>query len=180
MQPYICLPFKTLKLFENAAIYLPAGDTGNGDYFCSKDFSEIREFLLCLEDNNIKLVHGMGGDYDTILYSISYEALYDILSTIYKEENIDYTIEKMDESYQDGIAVYYDSQYGYIYMEADSIKYFDFYTEVVNVDKNGSQYTITYEVYSGAVNTDNLITTANVTIEEADNRFGYILVNIDK
>ena len=174
------LSFKTLKLFEDAAIYLPAGEAGYGDYFSSRDFSEIREFLLCVDDNNVQLVHGRDDDHDTVLYRISYEALYDILVKIYKEQNIEKVIEKMDESYQEEMAVYYDPQYGYIYRETDSLKYFDFYTNVVNVDKNGSEYTITYEVYSGAVNADNLLSTVDVTIEEADNRFGYSLVRIEK
>ena len=86
----------------------------------------------------------------------------------------------MDESYQDGMAVYYDPEYGYIYREMNSFKYFDFHTEVVKVDKNGSEYTITYEVYSGIANTDDPAPTVNVTIEEADNRYGYSLVRIEK
>ena len=174
------LSFKTLKLFEDAAVYLPAGETGYGDYFSSRDFSEIREFLLCVDNDDAELVHGMGGNHETALYRMSYEALYDILVKIYKEQNIDKVIENMDESYQDGMAVYYDPEYGYIYREMDSFKPFDFHAEVVNVDKNGNDYKITYEVYSGTVNTDDPMSTVYVIIEEADNRYGYSLVRIEK
>ena len=122
----------------------------------------------------------MGGDHETALYRISYEALYDILVEIYKEQNIDKLIENMDEFYQDGIAVYYDPDYGYIYREMDSFIPFDFHTEVVNVDRNGNEYTITYEVYSGTTSINEPISTVDVTIEEADNRYGYSLVRIEK
>ena len=67
-----------------------------------------------------------------------------------------------------------------IYRELDSFKPFDFHSEVVNVDKNGNEYTITYEVYFGTVNTGDPLSTVYVTIEESDNRYGYSLVRIEK
>ena len=174
--------YKTLALFGSCAEFLPDGNTSSGNYLSTADFDLVRRFLFNIDKNKIELVHGISSSEEvyTSLERISYDDWEYAVREIYMEEDPGRLLQRLDDSYTGECAVYYDADDDCIYMER-TYKYFDdLYFDVTDVSKSGSDYVITYDVFSEySGDRDGKVRTVSVTIEEADNRYGYGLVGVE-
>lgn len=71
---------------------------------------------------------------------------------------------------------FYNQEDGYIYQEAGMVSLYQFYTEINSVTQTENGYVIAYDVYSVFSGYEK---TVEVTIINADNKYGYKLDNIE-
>ena len=168
----------TLKLFEGCATYLPANtDASKGDILSSQDYLDMKDFLYYLDRDEVEEVHGFKYNYDTELYKISYKDWAYILEKVYGEKNPESVRDKLKTSFSGEVCVYYDKTEDCIYMEAGMVDLYEWSGKVKEVKKEGNKYIITYGLYSSFTG-DQLVDTVDVTIVEADNKYGYSLVSV--
>lgn len=96
-----------------------------------------------------------------------------LVEEVFMEEDAANLLANLDKSFSGEVAVYYNEDDDCIYLEqgliGDIIEW-----EVSDISKEGNRYVITYHVIGGE-----WLWTAEVTIEEADNTYGYSLISIE-
>ena len=176
------VPYKVIEIFGNSAALLQDGDTSSGDYLSSMDFDYVRDFMFYFDKDLTELVHGVRTEegYTTCLMKIPFDEWAYMIEEVYREDDISRLLEKLDTSYVEGSAVYYDQTDACIYLESSRVTLGDKLYIMKNVSQNGDRYVITYDVYTAWQLTPEVYDrTVRVTIEKADNRYGYSLVSIN-
>ena len=175
------VPYKVINLFGDCAAFLQEGNTSSGDYLSSMDFDYVREFMFYLDADHRETVHGISADqgYSTYLMKIPYDEWAYLIEEVYMEEDISRLLDNLDPSYEGDSAVYYDQADDCIYLEGSHVTIGDQLFIMRSVSRSGDEYVITYDVYSGWQLTPEVYDrTVRVTIEKADNTYGYHLLSV--
>ncbi len=168
-----------IQLFISSALYLNRGSkTEDGDMLSSKDYFDICDFLYYIGSRDVEVVT----DYDTSTVSESRRIKYSdweyLLKEVFNEQNPQKVKEKLrDKLYE--MDVYYNPNDDCVYMEAGYIGYGYEHAFVSNVEKEGDRYILTFENYSDFSEEPKPYEVKKVTIEKADNKYGYRLVSVD-
>ncbi len=166
----------TLDLFEICALYLdPDYDLSKGDILSSKGYDEIKDFLFYLRCDDVETVQEFDYDHNTMIHRISYVNLDYFLSKVCGEKNTECVVDKLKNTGDGEIRVYYNENDGYMYQEAGMVTLGEEYTQVKNVSKTNDEYVITYMVISDFSGYQGTI---DVTIVKDENRYGYRLKDI--
>ena len=166
----------TLDLFGNCAIYLdPDYDLSKGEILSSKEYDDIKDFLFYLQCDDVEVVQEFDYDHYIRIYRISYDNLEYILNEVYGEKHTERVVEKIKDTREGEIRVYYNENDGYMYQEAGMVDLGQLYTQVQNVSKTNDEYVITYMVISDF---SGYLYTRDVTIVKDDNKYGYRLTGI--
>ena len=169
---------ETLNLFAPCAIYLENGGyTTNGDMLSSMDYHDICDFLYdFLEAAGSEQVHGFDYDFLTTQSRMKYEDWEYLLTEVLNENNPEIVLSKLPNEFRGEVSVYYNPGDNYIYTERGALGW-EQSAEVREVIREGDAFIITYDLYTlGSY----LIGAAEVTIAEADNKYGYSLVGVDR
>ena len=128
------------------------GDTSSGDYLSSIDFYYVRWMLYKVS----------GIFYGT-----------DLVEEVFMEEDAGNLFANLDDSFRGEIAVYYSSGDDYIYLHqgaiGDIIEW-----NLESIFQECTRYVLKYDIYG-----NEWLWTTEVTIEEADNTYGYRLISIE-
>ena len=170
---------ETLNLFSPCAIYLTeGGSTANGDLLSSKDYKEIYDFLFdFLNFAGAELIQDFGDNPDMPrrIRRMQYEE-WDYLIRNVLNDNPDIVRDKLPNAAEPEVTVFYNPDDNYIYTEMGALGWEE--TAVAReVIREGDAYIITYDCYWGGCS---LTGVAEVTIAEADNKYGYSLVSIER
>lgn len=177
------LSYKTISMFGYCAEELLPGETSSGDYLSSMDFYYVKEMLYKVSG----IFYGTdlaeeevsyGPDYEpetlpTSLRRMPYDEWVYLIEEVFMEEDSDNLFANLDDKFQGELAVYYSPDDDYIYLEQGAIgDIIEWNLEAIS--QEGSRYVLTYDVFGFE-----WLWTAEVTIEEADNTYGYSLVSIE-
>ena len=176
------LPYKIINMFGICAEELLPGDTSSGDYLSSMDFYYVREMLYKVGgifygtdryEEEVSYGDGEIEHLQTELRRMPYDDWVYLVEEVFMEEDAANLLANLDKSFSGEVAVYYNEDDDCIYLEqgliGDIIEW-----EVSDISKEGNRYVITYHVIGGE-----WLWTAEVTIEEADNTYGYSLISIE-
>ena len=177
------LPYWAINMFGVCALDLQPGDTSSGDYLSSMDFFYVREMLY--EVSGIfygSEMYEQEVTYDedrietlpTTLIRMPYDEWVYMIEEVFMEEDADDLFAKLDDSFHGEIAVYYNSEDDYIYLQQGAIGKITS-AEITGILKEGTGYVLTYDVIGGE---GDVLATVKVTIEEADNTYGYRLISV--
>ncbi len=178
------LSYKTICMFGTCAKELLPGDTSGGDYLSSMDFHNVRVMLFSVsrifyepEMYEEHVSYGSDSEPETLqvyLVRMPYDEWEYLVEEVFMEENAENLLANLDDSYHGEYSVYYNPDDDCIYLEmgmiGDIVEW-----EITDVSKEGTQYILTYDV----VIYDEKLWTAEVTIEEADNIYGYKLISVE-
>ena len=170
---------ETLNLFASCAIYLEnGGTTANGDLLSSKNYLDIKDFLYdFIYVAGAELMH----DYDanqsipTQQRRMKYEDWDYLLREVLNENDPEIVRNKLPNKFGGEVCVFYNSNDNYIYTEKGACGWEDG-ASVREVKREGDAYIITYDLYWGGYS---LTGVSEVTIADADNKYGYSLVSVD-
>ena len=138
--------------------------------------------MFYLDADHRETVHGISVDqgYSTYLMKIPYDEWAYLIEEVYMEEDISRLLDNLDTSYEGDSAVYYDQADDCIYLEGSHVTIGDQLFIMRSVSRSGDEYVITYDVYSGWQLTPEVYDrTVRVTIEKADNTYGYHLLSVE-
>ncbi len=177
------LSYKTVCMFGYCAEELLPGNTASGDYLSSMEFYCVKEMLyklsgLFYETEAYEEEVSYGPEYGTELVPTELRRMpYDeweyLIEKVFMEEDAKNLQANLDPSFFGEMSVYYNSDDDCIYLEQGMIgDIMDW--EISDVSKVGNRYILTYDVYGG-----DWLWTAAVTIEEADNTYGYRLISLE-
>ena len=180
---------KTIDLFAPCAIYLEDGsDTANGDtlisYYASDNYG-FWDFIFYFpfeSNENVELVHSYDADvpYWTEQWRIEYEEWEYFLREVIKENNVEKIRNKLPNECDRERNVFYNSDDNCIYREVGAINWRDQHAYVREVKREGDAYIITYDLFDDFSPIDAPYSIVEVTIAEADNKYGFSLVGVDK
>ena len=174
------VPYKVLKMFNILARHSESGYAASGNYLSSMEPDDLLLLMIGIDREKTELVHAVDGDeYDSMLEKIPYDDWENIVRDVYMEEDPAILLEKLDEYSRDDATVYYSSDDDCIYMDYKYTMYDSSFAEVSDVCKDGDIYVITYEVYAQYYNPKSEAWPVRITIEKADNEFGYRLVGVE-
>ena len=170
---------ETLNMFAPCAIYFTDGvDTANEDLLSSRDYRDICNFLFdFINYNGSELVHDFDFDPNipTRKNRMKYEDWEYLLREVLKENNPEAVRNKLPDKFEGEVAVYYNSDDNCIYTERGTLGWEES-ASVREVKREGDAYIITYDLYWGGYS---LWGVSEVTIAEADNKYGCSLVSVD-
>ena len=177
------LSYKTISMFGYCAEELQPGDTASGDYLSSMDFYYVRWMLYKVsgifygtDQVEQEVADGMYGEPEkvpTSLRRMPYEDWVHLVEEVFMEEDAGNLFANLDDSFRGEIAVYYSPEDDYIYLQQGAIgDIMDWNLESVFIE--GSRYILKYDIYG-----NEWLWTTEVTIEEADNTYGYRLISIE-
>ena len=178
------LSYKTICMFGTCAKELLPGDTSGGDYLSSMDFHNVRVMLFSVSrifyESEMYEEHVTYGpdsepeDLQVYLVKMPYDEWKYMVEEVFMEEDAENLLANLDDSYYGEYSVYYNPDDDCIYLEmgmiGDVVEW-----EITDASKEGHRYVLTYDVLAP----DGLLWTADVTIEEADNTYGYRLISIE-
>ena len=178
------LSYKTLCMFGYCAKDLLPGNTSSGDYLSSMKYPCVRQMLYHLsylfsESEMYEQEVDYGPEYGTELIPTTLRRMpYDeweyLVEEVFMEEDAENLLQNLDESFFGEIAVYYNPDDDCIYFQqgaiGDSVEW-----KVTDVYNEGSRYVVTYDVLLFS----EWLWTAEVTIEESDNIYGYKLISVE-
>jgi hypothetical protein len=178
------LSYKTICMFGLCAKELLPGDTSGGDYLSSMDFYNVRVMLFsvsCIFYETEMYEEHVSYEPDSepeavpvYLVKMPYDEWKYLVEEVFMEEDAENLLANLDDSYHGEYSVYYNPDDDCIYLEmgmiGDVVEW-----EITDVSKEGHRYVLTYDVLAP----DGLLWTADVTIEESDNTYGYRLISIE-
>ncbi len=178
------LSYKTICMFGTCAKELLPGDTSGGNYLSSMDFHNVRVMLFSVsrifyepEMYEEHVTYGPDSepeDLQVYLVKMPYDEWKYMVEEVFMEEDAENLLANLDDSYHGEYSVYYNPDDDCIYLEmgmiGDVVEW-----EITDASKEGHRYVLTYDVLAF----DGLLWTADVTIEEADNTYGYRLISIE-
>lgn len=178
------LSYKTICMFGLCAKELLPGDTSGGDYLSSMDFHNVRVMLFsvsCIFYETEMYEEHVSYEPDSkpeavpvYLVKMPYDEWKSLVEEVFMEEDAENLLANLDDSYHGEYSVYYNPDDDCIYLEmgmiGDVVEW-----EITDVSKEGHRYVLTYDVLAP----DGLLWTADVTIEESDNTYGYRLISIE-
>ena len=178
------LSYKTICMFGLCAKELLPGDTSGGDYLSSMDFHNVRVMLFSVsrifyetEMYEEHVSYEPDSEPEAVpvyLVKMSYDEWKYLVEEVFMEEDAENLLANLDDSYHGEYSVYYNPDDDCIYLEmgmiGDVVEW-----EITDASKEGRRYVLTYDVLAP----DGLLWTADVTIEEADNTYGYRLISIE-
>ncbi len=177
------LSYKTISMFGYCAEELLPGDTASGDYLSSMDFYYVRWMLYKVSGIfygtdlvEQEVADGMYGEPEkvpTSLRRMPYEDWVYLVEEVFMEEYAGNLFANLDDSFRGEIAVYYSPEDDYIYLQqgaiGDIIEW-----NLESIFQEGTRYVLKYDIYG-----NEWLWTTEVTIEEADNTYGYRLISIE-
>ena len=177
------LSYKTISMFGYCAEELLPGDTASGDYLSSMDFYYVRWMLYKVsgifygtDQVEQEVADGMYGEPEkvpTSLRRMPYEDWVHLVEEVFMEEDAGNLFANLDDSFRGEIAVYYSPEDDYIYLQqgaiGDIIEW-----NLESIFQEGTRYVLKYDIYG-----NEWLWTTEVTIEEADNTYGYRLISIE-
>ena len=170
---------ETLDLFAPCAIYLKnGGTTANGDLLSSKNYLDIKDFLYdFIYVAGAELMHDIDGNQTipTEQRRMKYEDWDYLLREVLIENDPEIVRNKLPNKFDGEDCVFYNSNDNYIYIEKGAGGWEDG-ASVREVKREGDAYIITYDLYWGGYS---LTGVSEVTIADADNKYGYSLVSVD-
>ena len=177
-------------MFGSCARYLLPGDTSSGDYLSSMEYQYVENMLYALSgDYYVTEIAEEVVDYDygseTVTERVPVERRvmpYDewecLIEEVFMEEDAETLFAKLDESFSGETSVYYNPDDDCIYLEKGLMG--DMVTcRATDAYKDGTRYILTYDILDILDIEDKWMWTAEVTIEEADNIYGYRLISVE-
>ena len=178
------LSYKTICMFGLCAKELLPGDTSGGDYLSSMDFDYVRIMLYSVsrifyetEMYEEHVSYEPDSEPEAVpvyLVKMPYDEWKYLVEEVFMEEDAENLLANLDDSFYGEYSVYYNPDDDCIYLEmgmiGDVVEW-----EITDASKEGHRYVLTYDVLAP----DGLLWTADVTIEEADNTYGYRLISIE-
>ncbi len=177
------LPYWAINMFGVCALDLQPGDTSSENYLSSMDFFYVREMLYDVSgifygsemyEQEVAYDEDRIETLPTTLIRMPYDEWVYMIEEVFMEEDADDLFAKLDDSFHGEIAVYYNSEDDYIYLQQGAIGKITS-TEITGILKEGTGYVLTYDVIGGE---GDVLATVKVTIEEADNTYGYRLISV--
>ena len=163
---------ETLDLFEPCAMYLDFGaNSYYGDLLSSRDYLDINPFLYYfLLNTDIELMNEGDADKNILRqHRMKYDEWDYVLREVLKENHPEKVRDKLSNTSPER-NIFYNSDEDYIYMEIGCGGGYEEYAMVREVNKLADgYYSITYDLYWS----NYLTGVAEITIKEADNKYGY-------
>ncbi|MBP5553951.1 MAG: hypothetical protein J6X94_03665 [Lachnospiraceae bacterium] len=176
------LPYKAITMFAYCAEELLPGDTSSGNYLSSMDFQYVRQMMwkVCgifyggeMYEQEVTYEDGKIETLPTTLVRMPYDEWVYLIEEVFMEKDAGDLLANLDDSFHGEISVYYSSDDDYIYLQqgmiGDIVEW-----ELTDVSKDGTRYVLTYDIFGFE-----WLWTAEVTIEEADNTYGYRLIGVE-
>ncbi|MCR4648867.1 MAG: hypothetical protein K5776_07290 [Lachnospiraceae bacterium] len=180
---YKGIPEYTLDYFGLCAMYLPEdADIAGGKPLSSKSYEDIKDFLFYLRCNS----GYSGGNYDpdtqeelSHYVKYTYDSWSYMLSEVYCENNPEEVKAMLENGFDGKKSVYYNPEDDSIYAESHNVSLFEYFEKTKKVTQKADRFVITYDVFSSSDYASGPVKTVDVTIETADNDYGYRLCEIE-